>query len=54
MIQSLRDINLDIDEGKLLMAALSIITTTTETDKTPEEVLCKLDGIQSVMFNDTP
>lgn len=50
----LQNINLATIEGRLLLAALAIITTTTHTDKTPDEVIGELDLKQKDMYPDPP
>jgi hypothetical protein len=43
-IKTLKDIDYETNpEGRLLFAALAILTTTTYTDKTPDEVIQLLD-----------
>ncbi len=46
----LSDIDTCLIEGKLLMAALAIITTESQTDKTPEEVLEQCFDLQIKMY----
>jgi hypothetical protein len=50
MIQDLNEINYQINEGRLLMAALAIITTECRTDKTPYEVISELNQRADDMF----
>ena len=50
MIQDLNEINYSINEGRLLMAALAIITTECRTDKTPDEVISELNQLADDMF----
>jgi len=50
MIQELNEIDCEIYEGRLLMAALSIITTECRTNKTPLEVIDELDKLSIHMF----
>lgn len=38
-IKTINDINTETDEGKLLIMALSKLTCTVHTDKTPDEVV---------------
>jgi hypothetical protein len=38
------------EEGKLLMAALAIITTECRTDKTPYEVIAELNKLCEIMY----
>ena len=50
MIQELNEINYSINEGRLLMAALAIITTECRTNKTPNEVINELNHRADEMF----
>ena len=50
MIQDLNQINYTINEGRLLMAALAIITTECRTNKTPNEVISELNQLADDMF----
>jgi hypothetical protein len=50
MIQDLNEINYSINEGRLLMAALAIITTELRTNKTPDEVIEELNKLSEHMF----
>ena len=50
MIERTREIDSDIQEGKLLMAAIVIITTECRTDKEPDEVVLELQKLQDKMF----
>ena len=43
------DINTDTEEGKLLVAALSKITTESQTDKTPNQVIDQLNRLKDKM-----
>lgn len=49
-IGGLSEINTETTEGRLLMAALSVITTESRKDKTPYQVLRYLNRLQKVMF----
>ncbi len=49
-ITDLNDIDTNIQEGKLLMAAMAIITTELHTDKTPYEVLEKVRVLANNMY----
>lgn len=49
MIPDLENINTSTKEGRLLMAALTKITTESQTDKTPYEVLEQLDELANNM-----
>ncbi len=50
MIQDLNEINYQINEGRLLMAALAVITTECRTNKTPYEVINELNQLADEMF----
>ncbi len=49
MITDLNQINADNDEGKMLLAAIAIITTESQTDKTPNKVIAQLMDLQGKM-----
>tara|TARA_R100001244_G_C5139686_1_gene127602 strand:+ start:714 stop:869 length:156 start_codon:yes stop_codon:yes gene_type:complete len=49
MITELEQINTEKEEGKMLMAALAKITTESQTDKTPYEVLKQLNELKDKM-----
>jgi len=49
IIMKFEQINTDIEEGKLLIAALAKITTEFQTDKTPKEVLKQLIKLKDKM-----
>ena len=49
MITELEQINTETEEGKMLMAALAKITTESQTDKTPYEVLEQLNKLKDNM-----
>jgi hypothetical protein len=53
-IQELNEINYSINEGRLLMAALAIITTECRTNKTPDEVIEELNKLLEHMFRSEP
>ena len=50
MIQDLNEINYSINEGRLLIAALAIITTENKTNKTPNEIIKQLNQLADNMF----
>jgi hypothetical protein len=50
-IKDINEINTKTEEGKLLLAAMAIITTTIRTDKTPATVLKELQSLSEEMFN---
>lgn len=49
MITKLEQINTETEEGKMLLAALAKITTESQTDKTPYEVLEQLNKLKDEM-----
>tara|TARA_R110002012_G_scaffold94275_1_gene228318 strand:+ start:1388 stop:1543 length:156 start_codon:yes stop_codon:yes gene_type:complete len=49
VITELEQINTETEEGKMLMAALAKITTESQTDKTPYEVLEQLNKLKDKM-----
>lgn len=52
MITDLNQINTETEEGKMLLAAIAKITTESQTDKTPNEVLEQLSELKNKMdFN---
>jgi hypothetical protein len=51
-IIDIKDINCNIPEGQLLMAALAIITTTFRTDKTPTQVLSELTSWAKIIYDE--
>ena len=53
MIQDLNEINYSINEGRLLMAALAIITNECRINKTPNEVISELNQQADDMFQVT-
>jgi len=54
MKQYLNEIDCEIYEGRLLMAALAVITTECRTNKTPYEVIDELDKLSVHMFRSEP
>ncbi len=52
MINDLDDINYKTEEGKLLMAAIAKLTTESQTDKTPYEVIGQLNDLADGMFEE--
>lgn len=50
MIQDLNEIDYKNNEGRLLMAALAIITTECRTNKTPNQVIIELNKLADKMF----
>lgn len=49
---NLSDVNTNTKEGRYLMAALAIITTESQTNKTPDEVLEQCYLLQEEMYKD--
>lgn len=54
MITDLNQINYQTHEGRLLMAALAIITSESRTSKTPHDVILELNNLSEHMFRDEP
>lgn len=52
VIKEPSDIDTQPIEGKLLLAAIAKITTESQTDKTPYEVIEQLNKLQNEMFPD--
>ena len=50
MINGLSEMDTSTKEGKLALALLSIITTESRTDKTPDEVIAEANKIIPAMF----
>lgn len=50
-LNSISQINTDSIEGKYLMAALAKITTDSQTDKTPDEVIKQVGELQTYMYS---
>lgn len=50
MIVDINEINTETIEGRLLLAAIAKITTESQTDKTPFEVIRQLNELGSEMF----
>lgn len=53
MIQNISAINTNCPEGRLLMAALAKLTTESQKDKTPDEVLRQCINLADHMYKDT-
>jgi len=51
-MKTINDILTITPEGKLLLAAIAKITTESQTDKTPDEVLEQLNKLAEEMFKD--
>jgi len=52
MITTLNQINCEVAEGKLLMAAIAKLTTESQTDKTPDEVIAQCNELAEHMFKE--
>lgn len=52
MLKNLSEVNINCVEGRLLMAALAKLTTESQTDKTPDEVIQQCVELASDMFKD--
>lgn len=52
-MNDISDIDTSTREGKLLMAALAKLTTESQTEKTPDEVLRQCTTLAEVMFDTT-
>ena len=50
-MKSIKEINTESEEGKMLMAALAKITTESQTDKEPDEVIEQVTKLRNSMFN---
>lgn len=53
-IETINQIDTSTMEGKLLSAAIAKITTESQTDKTPDEVIVQLNQLADVMFEPKP
>lgn len=53
-ITELSQINKETEEGKLLAAAIAKITTESQTDKTPDEVIGQLNELSDYMHSEEP
>lgn len=52
MIQTISEINTNCAEGRLLMAALAKLTTESQTDKTPDEVIAQCNELANDMYKE--
>lgn len=52
MIKTISEINTNCAEGRLLMAALAKLTTESQTDKTPDEVIKQCNELADDMYKD--
>ena len=41
-------------EGRLLLAAIAKISTESQTDKQPDEILAQLNKLADIMYKDEP
>ena len=48
-METITDINTKTEEGKLLLAAIAKITTESQTDKTPDEVMEQLNKLKDLI-----
>jgi len=51
MIETINDIDSSTEEGRLLIAALAKITTESQTDKEPDEVLSQVSKLAGDISN---
>ena len=49
-METIRDINTNIEEGRFLMAAIAILTTTSRTMNTPDEVLKEIQAMKKIIY----
>jgi len=49
-MKNIKDIDTETEHGKLLSAAIAKITTESQTDKTPDEVLEQLNDLKRKMY----
>lgn len=49
---NLSDINTDYLEGKLLIAALAKLSTESQTDKTPDEILEQVERLKELIYQE--
>jgi len=49
-MKTINEINTETEEGKMLMAALAKLTTESQTDKTPDEVLEQVQRLKDEMY----
>ncbi len=49
-MRTINEINTGTEEGKLLLAAMAKITTESQTNKTPDQVLRQLNKLSKKMF----
>ena len=52
-IKTIDDINTKTEEGRLLLMAIAKITTESQTDKTPDEVVEQLNKLSKKIYNKT-
>ena len=48
-METITDINTKTEEGKLLLAAIAKITTESQTDKTPDDVMEQLNKLKDLI-----
>ena len=49
-MRAINEINTDTEHGQLLLAAIAKISTESQTDKTPKQVLRQLNKLSKKMF----
>ena len=49
-MKDIREIDTKTEQGKMLLAAIAKITTESQTDKTPNEVLGQLNKLKHKMY----
>lgn len=50
---TISEIDINTKEGRLLLAAIAKLTTESQTDKTPDEVMAQCEALSVAMFQDT-
>jgi len=50
-MKTIQDINTDTEEGKMLLAAVAKITTESQTDSSPDEVMQQIDKLKTQMYD---
>ena len=54
MIKSVTDVNTRTNEGRLALALLAVLTTTSHQSKTPDDVIASVQPLISRMFEGDP
>lgn len=52
MKTDLNTINLETEDGKMLLAAIAKISTESQTNKTPNQIISQLNKLKNHMFTD--